>query len=150
MNWYLLEFKSQSFNVVFNHLRANDVEHFCPMEEKNYRRPDCVQSFRKRRVPLFPGYLFVNLDFEHCHPQKLSVHRAIYRLINFGRGPSPIDDAVIDLLMAKPTFVRDIIATPKICEDSDELDRIIAIRDDTQRIAALLHYLQLRQLPIAA
>lgn len=150
MNWYLLRFKSQYFTAVFNHLVTHEIEYFCPMIETHYLRPDKRQSFRKRVAPAFPGYLFVNLDFDHCHPQKLAAHPRIYKLIEFGNGPSPIDDSVIDLLMAKPPVVRDIIATPEICEDSDELDRIIAIRDDTQRIAALLHYLQSRQLPIAA
>lgn len=120
------------------------------MLETHYLRPDKRQCFRKRESPVFPGYLFVNLDFDHCHPRKLAAHPRIYKLIEFGNGPSPIDDAVIDLLMAKPPVVRDIVETPEICEDIDEIDRIIAIRDDEKRIVEFLNYLQSRQLPVAA
>lgn len=101
MKWYLLRFDATSFNVVFNYLTSSGVEYFCPMLKTHYLRPDKRQSFRKRVAPAFPGYLFVNLDFDHCHPQKLAAHPRIYKLIEFGNGPSPIDDAVIDLLMAQ-------------------------------------------------
>ncbi|MEN3257800.1 transcription termination/antitermination NusG family protein [Sodalis endosymbiont of Spalangia cameroni] len=150
MSWYLLRFKATSFNVVFNHLAASGVYYFCPMIETQYRRPDSIASFRKRLSPVFPGYLFVNLDFDHCHPQKLSAHRHIYGLINFGQGPSPIDDAVIDLLMAKPHIVREIVDVPRGWKEMSELEKIMYIRDDEQRIAAFLNYMQSRHSSVVA
>ena len=67
MKWYVLQFTTTRFAAVFAHLERLSFSYFCPMETERYRRPDKIVSYRERCFPLFPGYLFVQADFEEVH-----------------------------------------------------------------------------------
>jgi hypothetical protein len=64
MKWYVLQFTTTRFAAVFSHLEQHNFSYYCPMISEKYRRPDKQISFRERLLPLFPGYLFIQADFE--------------------------------------------------------------------------------------
>ncbi|WP_306823545.1 transcription termination/antitermination NusG family protein, partial [Salmonella enterica] len=93
MKWYVLQFTATRFQTVFKHLENMGVQFYCPMDaSKHYRRPDNQIGFRKRPVPLFPGYLFVNVDFGSIHSTKITALPWTQRFISFGGEPVPISE----------------------------------------------------------
>ncbi|WP_322852822.1 transcriptional activator RfaH [Tamilnaduibacter salinus] len=51
---------------------------------------------QKRLEPLFPGYLFINIEQTDPLWAKLRSTRGVGRVVSFAGKPAPIDDAVID------------------------------------------------------
>lgn len=101
-NWYVLAYTSNRLKAVEEFLELKCVEFFIPEKEsRSYVRPDKQCCVRKSNTPVFPGYLFVNMNFNKVHPEKLAAFRYIYGLITFGEGPLPVDDKVIEMLKGK-------------------------------------------------
>lgn len=83
----------------FAHLERLNFSYFCPMETERYRRPDKIISYRERRLPLFPGYLFIRADFEEVHSTTITAIPYVQRFISFGGEPLPVpEDVMAELL----------------------------------------------------
>lgn len=54
---------------------------------------------RTRRVPLFPGYLFVQADLEQTPASALNAVPGVVRLVAFGARPQPVPAAVVARLV---------------------------------------------------
>ncbi|HEA1042337.1 TPA: transcription termination factor NusG, partial [Escherichia coli] len=101
MKWYVLQFTTTRFAAVFAHLERLSFSYFCPMETARYRRPDKIVSYRERCFPLFPGYLFVQADFEEVHFTIITAIPYVQRFISFGGEPLPVSEDVIEVLLRR-------------------------------------------------
>jgi transcriptional antiterminator RfaH len=54
-----------------------------------------------RSAPLFPGYLFVELDLEHVEASAVNNTPGVIRLVAFGGVPKPVPGRVIAALQAR-------------------------------------------------
>lgn len=93
--WYVLHTKSRFESVVYEGLVKKSVDVFLPKVLIQSKRRDRKKMIR---VPLFPGYVFVNTDLEpHRHLEILKTAGAV-RLIGNKTEPVPVAAETIDSL----------------------------------------------------
>ncbi|KAA1174664.1 transcription/translation regulatory transformer protein RfaH [Marinobacter salinexigens] len=92
MTWYVLQHKPTQGDRAVLHLQNQDIACFYPKItiEK-------VQSGKRvqKLEPLFPGYLFVNMEQGDPKWAKLRSTRGVLRVVGFGNKPLPLGDDVI-------------------------------------------------------
>ncbi|WP_168395432.1 transcription termination/antitermination NusG family protein [Erwinia amylovora] len=138
-NWYVLAFTSNKFGAVERFLKLNKIEFLCPMQEHSYSRPDKSFSIRKSLVPTFPGYLFVYLDFNETHPEKLARFQYIYGLITFSNAPMAVPEVTIQVIADTCSVVKTVSSVKKII--SHDFAAILLTEEPKKRSVMLLNYL---------
>jgi transcriptional antiterminator RfaH len=92
MTWYALQHKPAQGDRALANLQNQDVPCFYPKvtveKIKAGRRS-------KKLEPLFPGYLFVNLEQTDPMWAKLRSTRGVLRIVSFANKPAAIGDEVI-------------------------------------------------------
>ena len=92
MTWYALQHKPSQGDRALQHLQSQGVVCFYPKITVEHIRA----GKRTRKLePLFPGYLFVNLERTDAVWAKLRSTRGVLRVVGFANKPAPIDDVVI-------------------------------------------------------
>lgn len=93
MPWYALQHKPAQGDRALLNLQNQDASCFYPkvMVEK-------IRAGKRVRKlePLFPGYLFINIDPSDPLWGKLRSTRGVLRIVSFANTPAPIPDEVID------------------------------------------------------
>ncbi|MCX7634219.1 MAG: UpxY family transcription antiterminator [Syntrophales bacterium] len=109
MSWYAVHTRSRHEDRVLTQLLAKDLTAFLPKIEVWSKRKD---RRKKIRVPMFPGYLFVEVA-EMTNEVKLSVLKTfgVVRILGKPRGhePIPVPEEKIDTiqrLVASPVEVK--------------------------------------------
>jgi len=93
--WYTLLTKSRFENVVFTNIQKKSIEAFLPKIKKRSTRKDRNMMID---VPLFPGYLFVNIGLDpEEHLSVLKTFGAV-RLLGFSSGPVAVPLSHIESL----------------------------------------------------
>ncbi|EMR7861189.1 transcription termination/antitermination factor NusG [Escherichia coli] len=93
-NWYVLEFCSARTARVFSHLERLGVTFWCPLTCSHYRRSD-KNCFRRKEVPLFPGYVFIKIDFNKTHSTTVTLVPWVKSFVSFGGEPVPVCEEII-------------------------------------------------------
>jgi len=137
--WYVLRFATNRYKAVEGFLLLNRTTYFCPMRANHFTRTDKQCSTRKRLTPAFPGYLFVQIDFETTHPEQLSSFQHIYGLVSFGREPLPVSQVTIDIVKSK--CWKDEMDNLSLTQKHKQLISILNISDSEKRCVCLLNYL---------
>lgn len=93
MTWYAIQHKPAQGDRAAEHLQNQEIRIFYPKIT--------VHSIKagkrvKRLEPLFPGYLFVNLNQQDPRWSKLRSTRGVLRVVSFANKPAAIDASVID------------------------------------------------------
>ena len=92
MTWYALQHKPSQGDRALTHLQNQDIDCFYPKitveKIKGGKRTQKLE-------PLFPGYLFVNLEQADPVWAKLRSTRGILRIVSFANKPATIPDDVI-------------------------------------------------------
>lgn len=140
MKWYVLRFMSSRFTAVSSFLTLNKITFFCPMRQNDFRRSDAQCSIRKRLSPVFTGYLFVQMDFEKIHPEKLAAFQHIYGLVTFCREPVPVPKNIMDTIL-KWTWDDGIPVLRGKKSIPHGFAEILGMEDPMKRSLALLNYL---------
>ena len=96
--WYLAQCKPNATHIAARNLENQDFISFLPLQECVKRKGT---GFQHQIRPLFPGYLFVQLDITEGPWCKINSTRGIARLVSFGAKPSVVPDAIIANLMAR-------------------------------------------------
>jgi transcriptional antiterminator RfaH len=145
MKWYVLQFTATRFTAVFSHLERLNFSYYCPMLIERYRRPDKIISYRERRTPLFPGYLFIQTDFQETHSTTITSLPYVQRFISFGGEPLPVpEEAMAELLeKLKSSSVQTNLSKKSI---PHELAEILLMDNPQQRSMAFIHYITERSL----
>lgn len=110
--WYVVKTKPKKEKDVENHLKAVTFEVFLPMmkaigmrrEARGKRFPHIpfpLASSPCDLKPLFPSYLFVRTDFDDPHIHRLiRFTRGVSKILGDTSGPVPLDNLIIETLMA--------------------------------------------------
>jgi transcription antitermination factor NusG len=93
MSWYAACTSAHHEKRVAEQLAGRGVEHFLPLYESVHKWKD--RNVRLR-LPLFPGYVFVQLPWA----ERLRVLQVpgVARLVSFGDKPAPVSEAEIEAL----------------------------------------------------
>jgi len=97
MNWYAVQTQPNRENLAVSHLERQDFDVWLPRIEQIIRR---ARQTKRVLRPLFPGYLFINLDIEKARWRAINGTIGVSRIVNFGPTPSVIDTAFIAALKA--------------------------------------------------
>ncbi|WP_303290685.1 transcription/translation regulatory transformer protein RfaH [Marinobacter sp. SS5-14b] len=156
MTWYALQHKPAQGDRAVLHLQNQDVACFFPKIEVEKIK---ASKRTKKLEPLFPGYLFVNLEQTDPMWAKLRSTRGITRIVGFANKPAAIDDAVIDHIKASMDKVAEqggIKSGQPIELDDGPFKGISAIfqaYDGEERAIVLITFMQKQQqvrVPVSA
>jgi len=92
MTWYAVQHKPAQGDRALTHLQNQGIACFYPkvsVEKINSGKRS------KKLEPLFPGYLFVNLEQSDPMWSRLRSTRGVLRIVGFANKPAPISDTVI-------------------------------------------------------
>lgn len=142
-SWYLLYCKRGQLARAQEHLQRQGVPSFSPM----YQVEKIVRG--KKTVidePLFPNYLFIELDPERIHTTTISATRGVSHFIRFGKMPVTVPFSLIKNLMMQPKLQMRAPSMPK-CGDKvfitegifEGLEAIYAEPDGETRSILLLN-----------
>ncbi|MCD1648032.1 transcription/translation regulatory transformer protein RfaH [Marinobacter adhaerens] len=92
MTWYALQHKPAQGDRALTHLQNQDIACFYPKVTVEKIK---AGKRTKKLEPLFPGYVFVNLEQTDPMWSKLRSTRGVLRVVGFANKPAPISDAVI-------------------------------------------------------
>ena len=96
--WYLAQCKPNATHIAVRNLENQDFVSFLPLQEGTKLKG---KGFQRQIRPLFPGYLFVQLDATLGPWCKINSTRGIARLVRLGAEPSVVPDAIVADLMAR-------------------------------------------------
>ncbi|AKV95099.1 MULTISPECIES: transcription/translation regulatory transformer protein RfaH [Marinobacter] len=92
MTWYALQYKPAQGDRALQHLQNQDITCFYPKITVEKIK---AGKRTKKLEPLFPGYLFVNLEQSDPVWAKLRSTRGVLRIVGFANKPAAIGDDVI-------------------------------------------------------
>ena len=113
-SWFVVRTQSRAEEKAMQHLTNQGFTTYLP----RYRRR--VRHARRNEIvlrPLFPGYLFVNLDPERCRWRSINGTVGVREILTNGDTPLAVPDRIIDEIRARedetgavklvaPTFAR--------------------------------------------
>lgn len=141
--WYLLQSKPNQAARALEHLQRQAYPCFLPL-----RQVERVVRGRRQQTeePLFPNYLFIQLDDVHDNWMPIRSTRGVSRLVGFGGQPLPVPDAVIEQLrqrMMPPDNLLQPGDRVRINNGSfAEIEAIFLAHDKDERVLLLINLLQ--------
>ncbi len=92
MFWYLIQTKPRSENLALENLSNQGYKCYLPMMKVEKALNKQIEI---KKVPLFPRYLFINLDFESKSWAPIRSTRGVSGLVRFGQTPAKIHDELV-------------------------------------------------------
>lgn len=99
LRWYVIRTKPQEEERAARNLTAWRVETFAPVW-KSPRRNQFTGKLSYVVKPLFPRYIFARFD-AHVLLQKINYTRGVQNVLNFGNGPTEIEDEIIAIIRSR-------------------------------------------------
>lgn len=148
--WFALEFCSARYKNVFSYLNTLDASWYCPMKVILRQRAGRNNSYKVTKVPLFPGYLFVYVDFDSLHSSTITRHQHIRRFLSFGKEPVPVDDETIELIKERDSrYSEDSVDAVSEEVSAHTLTAILEVENPELRTQSLINYLSCRNFKAA-
>jgi transcriptional antiterminator RfaH len=95
--WYVIQTKPGDEHRVETHLLNQEMETFLPfLEVHQFSNGKMIQKI----TPLFPNYLFANLDLK-LHYYNVKWTRGVNKILGTGEGPIPISEKVVQAIKDK-------------------------------------------------
>ena len=148
MTWYALQHKPAQGDRALQHLRNQDIACFYPKisveKIKGGKRS-------KKLEPLFPGYLFVNLEQTDPMWSKLRSTRGVLRIVGFANKPASISDAVIQHIrasldsVAQQGGIRPGQSVHRSEGPFEGINAIFQAYDGEERAVVLINFMQMQQ-----
>ena len=91
--WFVVQTKAGAEDKAAWHLHNQKYDIYLPRYRKQIRRAGKTQMALR---PVFPGYLFVQIDMATQHWRSINGTIGVISLVSFGDYPQPIADAIID------------------------------------------------------
>ena len=98
LSWFLVHCKPNATHLASHNLRNQDFAVFLPMQKITRRKAKQFQTILR---PLFPSYLFVQLNPMAGRWRKINNTRGVSRLVQLGAVPCPVPDKVIAALLQR-------------------------------------------------
>lgn len=144
--WYLLQSKPRQEQRAAQHLRNQGYTCYLPMlSVERLQRGKRVAS----EEPLFPGYLFIQLDSVEDNWAPIRSTRGVNRLVAFGGQPLPVSDALVEQLRQRAQHARPLLEQGDRVKlqgaGFEEVDAIFLSMDGSERVILLLNMLNRQQ-----
>jgi transcriptional antiterminator RfaH len=98
LRWYLVQCKPNAAQIAIRNLENQSFGTFLPLQEITKRKG---KIFQRQIRPLFPGYLFVQIDPGQGAWRQLNSTRGVARLVRLGAEPSVVPNEIVKALMAR-------------------------------------------------
>jgi len=98
LRWYLVQCKPNAAQIAVRNLENQSFGTFLPLQEITKRKG---KIFQRQIRPLFPGYLFVQIDPDQGPWRQVNSTRGIARLVRLGAEPSVVPNEIVEALMAR-------------------------------------------------
>lgn len=96
--WYVVYTRPRSEHQAIVHLERQGYRVFCPRYRKRVRH---ARNAKNVLAPLFPNYVFVQLDVSRDLWRAIQGTRGVARLISQGEAPQPMPHGVVEGLLAR-------------------------------------------------
>ncbi|MFS2122319.1 transcription/translation regulatory transformer protein RfaH [Pseudomonas sp. Pseusp97] len=141
--WFLVQCKpKQDFRALEN-LQRQGYECLLPLHKVERLQKGQWQALEE---PLFPGYLFIELDTLLDNWMPIRSTRGVSQIVRFGEAPLPVANSVIDYLRQRNTPpAQELKPGDKVIinwEGTNGIEAIYLAKDGTQRVILLLKLLQ--------
>ncbi len=148
MTWYALQHKPAQGDRALAHLQNQDITCFYPKI-----RVEKIKAGKrtKKLEPLFPGYLFINLEQTDPSWAKLRSTRGVLRVVSFANKPAAIADEVIQHIKdSLDTVTRQGGLKPGEAVQLSEgplegINAVFQAYDGQERAIVLIHFMQKEQ-----
>ena len=98
LRWYLAQCKPNATQIAVRNLDNQSFGTFLPLQEITKRKG---KIFQRQIRPLFPGYLFVQIDPDQGPWRQVNSTRGVARLVRLGAEPSLVPNEIVEALMAQ-------------------------------------------------
>ena len=98
LNWYLVQLKPNGHRLAKANLERQGFKTFLPQQNVTTRS---AHKFVDRHVPLFPGYMFVELDTAQNAWRKVNSTLGVARIVSLGGTPTPVPSAIINEFISR-------------------------------------------------
>jgi len=98
LRWYLVQFKPNAAQIAVRNLDNQKFGTFLPLQEITKRKG---KIFQQQIRPLFPGYLFVQIDPHQGPWRQVNSTRGVACLVRLGAEPSVVPNEIVEALMAR-------------------------------------------------
>jgi transcription elongation factor/antiterminator RfaH len=95
-HWYALQSKPQQENFLWGQLCMRNIDAYYPRI-----RVQTVNPRSKKIKPYFPGYMFVNVDFDQVGISTIQWMPGVARVLSFGNECAPIPDQLIQAVRGR-------------------------------------------------
>ncbi|MBY6033583.1 transcription/translation regulatory transformer protein RfaH [Marinobacter daepoensis] len=148
MTWYVLQHKPAQGDRAVLHLQNQSIECFYPKIEI-----EKIQAGKRTQKlePLFPGYIFVNLEQTDPMWAKLRSTRGVLRIVSFANRPAAIEDEVIVHIRGRLDQVSELggIKSGQAVELDNGpfkgLEAVFLSYDGEERAVVLIQFMQTAQ-----
>jgi transcriptional antiterminator RfaH len=156
MTWYALQHKPAQGDRALTHLQNQDIACFYPKITVEKIK---AGKRTKKLEPLFPGYLFVNLEQTDPMWSKLRSTRGVLRIVSFANTPAAISDDVIQHIRDSLDSVAEQGGikpgqSVQLSEGPFEgINAIFQAYDGEERAIVLINFMQMQQrvkVPVSA
>ena len=147
-DWYVLQSKVRHEVVAERNLCNQAFNTFLPLLKVKRQMRGRGQSVCE---PMFPGYLFVELDLDTQNIAPIRSTRGVVRLVRLGAALQPFPESLLQVLMRAQTASGEVIDPSSMYETGDEvrlisgpmsgLKAIFKARNSQERVILLLNFL---------
>lgn len=117
-SWYAVQTKSRGERLAVEHLnRQGFLTHLPLIKAAHHRRGRWHSSVE----PLFPGYLFVQLELGRQNTAPIRSTRGVIGLVRCGGEPQPVPHAIMQALLDAQTGAGDPIDPDSLFSEGDRV-----------------------------
>ncbi len=99
--WYALHTKPYSERKVAVRLDRHDIETYVPETKSDAKRAN------GRRIPFFPGYMFINLDMQEANPSRWRYTPGVRYIVSYGDKPIAVSEELIRTIQKQLAALRE-------------------------------------------
>ncbi|WP_236198434.1 transcription/translation regulatory transformer protein RfaH [Pseudomonas pseudonitroreducens] len=141
--WYLVQCKPRQDLRALENLQYQGYECFLPTQQIERLRNG---QWNHQKEPLFPGYLFIELDTSQDNWMPIRSTRGVSQIVRFGANPLPVSNHIISYLrLHAPSEDHEFQPGDKVILDwsgTSGIEAIFLAKDGTERVLLLLTLLQ--------
>lgn len=115
-SWFVVRAKPGAEERAVWHLKNQGFEAYLPRYRKQIRHARKTSNVLR---PLFPGYLFVNLDMENQRWRAINGTIGVLSLLQFGDQPMPLADTIVDAIQDREDGTGIVSLAPKGLQKGD-------------------------------
>ena len=98
LNWYLVQLKPNGHRLAKANLERQGFKTFLPLQNVTTR---LAYKFVDRHVPLFPGYMFVELDTAQNAWRKVNSTLGVARIVSLAGAPTPVPSEIVNEFISR-------------------------------------------------